>query len=48
MKPLDQGLMPTYQIVKFEIPMHNCMSIARQVISHIIDDLVVFLVGSAK
>lgn len=40
--------MSTYQIVKFEIPMHNGISIARQVVSHILDDLVVILVGSAQ
>lgn len=40
--------MPTYQIVKLEIPMHNGISIARQVASHILDDLVVILVGSAQ
>lgn len=48
MKPLDQGLMPTYQIIKFEIPVHNCISISRKVVSHILDDLVIFLVGSAQ
>lgn len=46
--PRGQGLMPTYQIVKFEIPMHNSISIVRQVVSHILDDLVVILVGSAQ
>lgn len=40
--------MPTYQIIKFEIPMHNGISIARQVVPHILDDLVVILVGSAQ
>lgn len=40
--------MPTYQIVKFEIPMHNSIPIARQVVSHILDDLVVIDVSSAQ
>lgn len=40
--------MPTYQIVKFEVPMHNGISIVRQVVSHILDDLVVMLMGSAQ
>lgn len=47
-RPRVQGLMPTYQIVKFEIPMHNGKSIVRQVVSHIFDDLVIIFVGSAQ
>lgn len=43
-----QRLIPTYQIVKFEIPMHDSISIVRQVVSHILDDLVVIHVGSAQ
>lgn len=39
---------PTYQIIKFEIPMHNSMSIARQIVSHILDDLVVIFMSSAQ
>lgn len=40
--------MPTYQIVEFEIPMHNSISIARQIISYILANLVILLVGSAQ
>lgn len=40
--------MPTYQIIKFEIPMHDSVSIIRQVVPHILNDLVVILMGSAQ